>query len=178
MSEHPRGAVAPRARNEPAAIAALEEGPVRLRHVLGVSALALVASSCSLEVAPNSGNTINVFIDISDPQLTVGQEFITFTATARNVGNSVLTLTGPSDCLLFVEVRDTQGSMVWNSNGSCVGAIVTVELAVGADRFQSFTWNGTNLAGALLAPGLYNVRAVARVTGGAYVSPPASVALD
>lgn len=159
-------------------MSALEEGPVRFRHVLGASALALAAVSCSLEVEPTGAGSINVFIDVSDSQLTVGQESVILTVTARNVGNKVLTLTGPANCLLFVEVRDTQGTLVWDSNGTCQGATVTEELAVGADRVQSVTWNGTNLAGAPLAPGNYNVRAVARVTGGAYVSPAATIALD
>lgn len=159
-------------------LSALEGDAVRFRHVLGACALAQTAVSCSLEVDPTAAGTINVFIDVSDSQLTVGQESITFTVTARNVGNDPLTFTGPSDCLLFVEVRDRQGTLVWSSNGSCQGAIVTEELAVGAEKVQAFAWAGTNLAGAGLAPGLYGVRAVARVTGGAYVSPMVAVALD
>ena len=171
-----RGAMAPRVGNEPAASPPWR-GPVRFRHVLGMSALALSAVSCSLGTATDAG-FINVFIDVSDSQLTVGSESITFTLTARNVGDSPLTFTGPSDCLLFVEVRDTQGNVVWNSNGSCQGANVTETLAVDAEKVQAVVWNGSSLAGAFLAPGLYNVRAVARVTGGAYVSPSATVALD
>ena len=151
---------------------------MRFRHVLGACALALAAVSCSLDVDPTAAGTINVFIDVSDPQLTVGQESIILTVTARNVGDSPLTLTGPSNCLLFVEVRNPQGNEVWNSNGSCQGATVSEQLAVGAERVQSFTWDGTNLAGAGLAPGPYIVRAVARLAGGAYVSPPATIALD
>ena len=125
---------------------------MRFRHVLGACALALAAVSCSLEVDPMGATAINVFIDVSDAQLTVGQETITLTVTARNVGDKVLTLTGPANCLLFIEVRDTQGSLVWDSNASCQGTTVTEELAVGVDRVQTFTWNGTNLAGAPLAP--------------------------
>ena len=150
---------------------------MRFRHVLGVSALALAAASCSLGTSVDAG-FINVFIDVSDSQLTVGQESVTFTLTARNVGDDPFTLTGPSDCLLFVEVRDTQGNVVWHSNGACQGANVVETLAVDAEKVQTVTWNGSSLAGAFLAPGLYNVRAVARVTGGAYVSPSATVALD
>lgn len=151
---------------------------MRFRHLLGAAVLALAAGSCSLNVDPTDAGTLNVFIDISDSQLTVGQESITITVTARNVGDDPLTLTGPANCLLFVEVREIQGTLVWDSNGTCQGTIVTETLAVGAERVQSFTWNGTNLAGAPLAPGLYNVRAVARVAGGAYVSPSLTVALD
>jgi len=151
---------------------------VRFRRVLAACALALATVSCSLEVAPTGSSSINVFIDVSDAQLTVGQETITLTVTARNVGNKIITLTGPANCLLFVEVRDTQGLLVWDSTGSCQGGSVTEELAIGAERVQSVTWNGTNQTGAPLAPGNYTVRAVARVTGGAYVSPSATIALD
>ena len=167
----------PRVGNEPAAGAALEEVPVRFRHVLGACALALATASCSLGNATDAG-TINVYLDVNDSQLTVGQESIIITVTARNVGYSSLSLTGPSDCLLFVEVRDQQGNVVWSSNGGCTGAQVTQEIAAGADKVQSFTWNGSNNGGGLLAPGLYNIRAVARVTSGAYASPPVTVALD
>lgn len=151
---------------------------MRFRHVLETCVLTLAAVSCSLEVDPVGAAAINVFIDVSDAQLTVGQETITLTVTARNVGDKAITLTGPANCLLFIEIRDNQGSLVWDSNASCQGSTVTETLAVGADRIQAFTWNGTNSAGAPLAPGLYHIRAVARLTGGAYVSPAATVALD
>jgi flagellar hook capping protein FlgD len=167
----------PRGGNELAAIAALEEGPVRFRHVLAASALALASSSCKLGDVTDAG-TINIYLGVNDSQLTVGQESITITVTTRNVGYTPLTLTGPSDCLVFIEIRDHQGGLVFNSNVVCTGAQVTEEIAAGADKVQQFTWDGSNTAGAALPPGLYNIRAVARVTGGAYASPPITVALD
>ena len=159
-------------------MSALEEGPVRFRNVLGACALALASVSCSLDVDSVGANAINVFIEVSDAQLTVGQETVTLTVTARNVGDRDITLTGPANCLLFIEIRDPRGLLVWDSNASCQGGTVTETLAVGADRIQTFTWDGTNTAGAPLAPGPYNIRAVARVTSGAYVSPAATIALD
>lgn len=150
---------------------------MRFRHVLGACALALATASCSLGDVTDAG-TINVYLDVDDSQLTVQQETIIITVTARNVGYSSLTLTGPSDCLLFVEVRDQQGNVVWNSNGGCTGPQVTEEIIAGADKIQQFPWDGRNNGGGWLAPGLYNIRAVARVTGGAYASPPITVALD
>jgi len=150
---------------------------VRFRHVLGACALALATASCSLGDATDAG-TINVYIDVNDSNLTVGQESINITVTARNVGYSPVTLTGPSDCLLIVEVRDQQGALVWSSNGGCTGAQVSEELAAGLDRVQQFPWDGRNNGGGFLAPGLYNIRALARLTTGNYPSPPITVALD
>ena len=88
---------------------------------------------------------------------------MTATITARNVGYEAFTLTGPSDCLLFLEVLDSQGNVVWHSNGTCAGQTVTEALAPGEDKVRSIMWNGSNLAGARLPPGFYHVRGVARV---------------
>jgi uncharacterized repeat protein (TIGR01451 family) len=140
--------------------------------------LALSTASCSLGDSVDAGS-INVFVAVDDAQLTVGEETITFTVTARNVGYDPLTLTGPSDCLLYVEIFNTQGTMVWSSvQGSCQGATVTEEIAAGQSKDQSFPWNGVNVAGAYLAPGLYLVRGVARTPGTSSVGPALTVALD
>ena len=150
---------------------------MRFRHVIGACALALATASCSLGDVTDAG-TINVYIDVNDSQLTVQQESIIFTITARNVGYSPVTLTGPADCLLVVEVRDQQGTVVWSSNGGCTGAQVSEELAAGLEKVQQFTWDGRNNGGGFLAPGLYNVRALVRLTTGNYPSPAITVALD
>ncbi len=150
---------------------------MRFRHVIGACALTLSAASCSLGDTSDAGS-INLYVEVNPIQLTVGQGSMTITVTARNVGNNALTLTGPSDCLLFVDVLDSNGIIVWTSNGGCVGASVTEELSPGQDKVQVFIWNGSNSNGALLGPGLYHIRAVARVTTGAQAAPPVSVAID
>jgi hypothetical protein len=151
---------------------------VRLRHVIGACSLALLSMSCSLGDTVDAGS-INVFVEVNDSQLTVGEETITITVTARNVGYDPLQLTGPSDCLVFAEIFNSQGSLVWTSGQStCQGATVTQDVAAGQAKVQSFQWDGTNLAGAGLAPGLYLVRGVARTTGSASIGPPLTVALD
>jgi uncharacterized repeat protein (TIGR01451 family) len=151
---------------------------VHFRHVMSALLLALSTASCSLGDSVDAGS-INVFVAVDDAQLTVGEETITFTVTARNVGYDPLTLTGPSDCLLYVEIFNTQGTMVWSSvQGSCQGATVTEEIAAGQSKDQSFPWNGVNVAGAYLAPGLYLVRGVARTPGTSSVGPALTVALD
>ena len=151
---------------------------MHFRHVMSALLLALSTASCSLGDSVDAGS-INVFVAVDDAQLTVGEETITFTVTARNVGYDPLTLTGPSDCLLYVEIFNTQGTMVWSSvQGSCQGATVTEEIAAGQSKDQSFPWNGVNVAGAYLAPGLYLVRGVARTPGTSSVGPALTVALD
>lgn len=139
----------------------------------------MIATSCSLGDSVDAGS-INVFIEVNDSQLTVGVETITITVTARNVGFDPLQLTGPSDCLVYVEVFNTQGTLVWTSNqaSTCQGATVTENIAAGQDKVGSFQWDGSNTAGAPLPPGLYVVRGVARTTGAPTVGPPLTVALD
>ncbi len=149
---------------------------MRFRRVLGAWMVALLATSCSLG-GPADAGSINLYLEVDDSQLTVGVDSMTITATARNVGFDPLTLTGPSDCLLYVEVLDRQGTVVWGTNRVC-GSMVTEELAAGQEKIQSFVWKGYNFAGGVLSPGLYYIRGVARVTGAAYIGPLLSVALD
>jgi len=99
--------------------------------------------------------------------------------TARNVGYTPLQLTGPRDCLGYVEIFSPQGTLVWTSGQStCQGATVTEDIAAGQAKVQSFPWDGSNLAGAALGPGLYLVRGVARTPGSPSIGPPLTVALD
>lgn len=149
---------------------------MRFRCVIGAWLAALVATSCSLGSTADAGS-INLYLEVDKSTLPIG-ESMTITVTARNVGFDPLTLTGPSDCLLYIEVLNNQGSVVWNSTGGCTGSTVTEQLVVGTDKVQSFTWDGSNLAGARLSSGYYHIRAVARVTGAAYIGPPLSVALE
>ena len=155
---------------------AQEESRVRLGHVLGAGILALLAASCRLG-DPTDAGSINVYLDLDKTTLPL-DEVVTITVTARNVGYDPITLTGPSDCLLHVEVVTNAGQLVWQSNTSCAGNTVTESVAAGESKVQAFTWNGTNQAGARLAAGFYHVRGVARLTGGAYGGPLVSVALE
>ena len=149
---------------------------MRFRHVIGACTLALLSTSCSLGDVTDAGS-INLYVDVDKATLAVG-ETMTITVTARNVGFDPLSLTGPSDCLLYVEVLSNQGQVVWNSTGSCTGSTVTEEVVAGADKVQSFTWDGTNLAGSRLGAGFYHIRPIARITGAPYVGPLISVALE
>ncbi|HEY5546537.1 MAG TPA: hypothetical protein VIK50_10820 [Gemmatimonadaceae bacterium] len=149
---------------------------MRFRRVIGAWMVALLATSCSLGSTAEAGS-INLYLEVDKGTLPIG-ETMTITVTARNVGYDPLTLTGPSDCLLYVDVLDNQGSVVWNSKGGCAGSTVTEEIVAGQDKIQSFFWNGTSLAGARLASGFYHIRGVAQVTGAAYVGPLLSISLE
>jgi hypothetical protein len=149
---------------------------VRFRHVIGACTLALLSTSCSLGDSADA-SSINVYVEVDKSTLGIG-ELVTITLIARNVGFEPLSLTGPSDCLMYVQVVTNQGEVVWNSNGACSGSTVTEEIAPGADKVQTITWDGTNLAGARLGAGFYHIRPVALVTGAAYVGPSVSIALE
>ncbi len=138
--------------------------------------LAVLASSCSLGNAADAGS-INLYLEVNDASLAI-DEAMTITVTARNVGYSAMTLTGPSDCLLSVEVLSNQGTIVWRSNTNCSGSPVTESLEPGQDKVQAFTWHGEGLAGSRLASGYYNLRGVARVTNAAYQGPLLSVSIE
>jgi hypothetical protein len=150
---------------------------VRYRHVIGATTLALLATSCSLGDPVDAGS-LNVYLSTDKATLAIGDS-MTITVTAQNVGNDPLTFTGPSNCLMYIEVLTNQGQSVWNSNVTCVpGPTVTEEIAPGQDKVQSFKWDGTGLGGGRLTAGFYHIRAVALLTGAPYISPPLSIALE
>lgn len=140
---------------------------MRFGQILGAFALALMATSCKLGDSTEAGS---ILIDVEVDKATLPiDESTTITLTARNVGDDPVTLSGPSDCLLYVEILDTSGQVVWRSIsqiGSCVGSTVNEEVAAGGTRAQSFIWFGTNDAGARLAAGIYGIRGVARLADG------------
>lgn len=140
--------------------------------------VALVAGSCSL--GDNSDDqVIELYVDISDAQLAIDEE-MTITVTARNVGFDPVPLSGPAGCLLYIDVLDNQGTIVWtsNTNANCGTQTATETIVVGVDKVASFNWHGENLAGARMTGGFYHIRAVARLTGSLYFGPPLSVALE
>ena len=150
---------------------------MRIRHVIGAFAVALASVSCSLGGAEDAGS-MNVYLSVDKATLFVN-DTMTITVTARNVGFDPVTLTGPGGCLLYVDVVDNQGNVLWSSNtAGCSPPVVTEEILAGVDKVQSFRWDGTNLAGGRLASGFYHIRGVARLTGGAYIGPPLSVTVE
>jgi hypothetical protein len=136
----------------------------------------MVTGSCSLG-DPTDAGVLNLFVGVDQPTLDIGETMM-ITVTARNVGFEPVQLTGPQNCLLWVDVLDNQGAIVWNSNLSCPGVTITEDLVVGTDKVQTFTWDGTNQAGGRLSSGFYHVRAVARLTTNTYFSPLLSVSLE
>ena len=138
--------------------------------------VALLATSCSLG-DPSDAGSINLYIEV-DKSFLRNDETMTITVTARNVGNELQTLTGPSDCLLFVEILTEQGQVVWRSNAGCTGNTVTEEIVVGQDKVQSVVWDGRDRDGLFLSGGFYYIRPVARVTGGSYAGPLVSISVE
>lgn len=151
---------------------------MRFRGVIGALSGLLLAASCSLG-DPDDVGSVNLYLDVDKGTLPVG-ESMTITVRALNVGYDPVTLTGPSDCLLYVEVLSNQGQIVWHSQGQgqCIGQSVTEELVPGFEKTKAITWDGTNLAGARLTAGFYHIRGIARVTGAPYIGPPLSVSLE
>ena len=149
---------------------------MRFRGVIGAFSGILLAASCSLS-DPEDAGSINLYLDVDKGTLHDG-ESMTITVRALNVGYSPVTLTGPSDCLLYIEIFSNQGEIVWHSQGQCVGETVTEELVPGFEKTHSVIWDGTNLAGARLSAGFYHIRGIARVTGATYIGPPLSVSLE
>lgn len=150
---------------------------MRIFRVLGVLAVALTAGSCSLDVPDEDTLSINIYVDMDKGTLGF-EEVVNILVTARNVGFEPLTLSGPSDCLLSVDVLNNQGSVIWHSRTDCTGGTISEELVVGVDKVQSFQWNGNNLAGARLTGGLYHVRGVVRLDGTVHNGPPVSISLE
>ena len=136
----------------------------------------VLASACSLGDSQDAGS-INLYLAVDKSTLTAGDS-MKITVTARNVGFDPVTLTGPSDCLLYIEILNQQGTVIWHSNGNCSGSNVTEQLDAGQDEVKVITWYGVNLAGGRPLGGYYTVRGIARVTGGAYIGPPLTIALE
>jgi hypothetical protein len=151
---------------------------VRFRHVRNAWMLALLATSCSLGEPTEAGS---LTLDVAPTPSTLStDDEMSILVIARNVGFDPLTLTGPSPCLLYIEILSNQGQVVWSSNTStvCGSGTVSEELSPGAELTRTFTWRGENLAGARLAAGFYHIRPVARLTPASYIGPVVTVALE
>ena len=151
---------------------------MRLRHVIGAAMLAIPGTSCSLG-EPTEASSLNVYVEVDKVTL-LREDLMTITVTARNVGYDPLTLTGPSDCLLYVQVIHPNGQTVWNSSttGGCVGNTVVETLNPGMDKVQSLQWNGVGSQGVRVDPGTYVVRPVARLASQAYFGPGLSIVVE
>ena len=120
--------------------------------------------------------SVNVLIEVDKVELPLGDS-VTVTVSALNVGNDPVTLTGPSDCLLYVDIINTQGVVVWHSNNGCSTNTVTESLPAGQNKVQKFVWNGAALTGGRVTGGFYLVRGVARTTGTWSTGPTLSIAV-
>jgi hypothetical protein len=149
---------------------------VFIRRLVPLLAGVLILPSCSLDV-PGDVGSIVLYLEVDKGTLPV-DETVTVTVTARNVGYDPITLTGPSDCLLYIQILSSSGLVIHESDDNCTGAEVTEPLDAGNDKVMVFTWDGTTSAGARAASGLYNIRGIARVTGNPYLGPPLTIAVE
>jgi len=150
---------------------------VGIRRLIPLLTVVLLATSCSLDVPTEVGN-IAIYLEVDKATLPL-DESVTITATARNVGYDTITLTGPSDCLVYIQILNSTGLIVYNADQLCTGATVTENLEAGMDKVRAFVWSGTNQAGARVPAGLYTIRAIARVTGDPYLgTAPLTIALE
>ncbi len=141
---------------------------MRLRHVIGAGSLALLLISCSLGDSADT-RSINVFVEVDKSVLPIG-ESLTIITRAKNVGYDPLTLTGPSNCLMWVEILTSAGQVIWRSDTQCSSTSVTETLAPGAEKSQTFIWPGTNQDGGQLS-GDFHLQPVARLSTGATAGP-------
>lgn len=150
--------------------------PLRRRILpLMATLAALAALSCNSIEGPED-DPIAVFIEIDKPTLTSG-EVMNVTVRARNVGLSDASLTGPSDCLLYFDVFNTDGNRVYSSAEACSGGTVTEAIAPGANREATVTWDGRRTSGERLH-GTFLMRPVALVTGKSVFGATVSVLVE
>ena len=137
---------------------------MRVPGWIGPIAGLLVLTSCFSSLEPDIDSIV---LDMEVDRTTVSfGEVLTVTLTATNQGPRVVTLSGPSECLLYFEVypESSGGGPVYRSINHCAGGIVTEELAEGETKRQTFTWDASTDAGARVPSGRYAIRGLARVT--------------
>jgi len=150
-----------------------------LQVVLFVGAVILlgalfVTAACSLD---DPELPLGLEISVDKVVLTLNDS-IRIALTATNYGDTPIALSGPSDCLLFFDVRNTTGASVFGSHQNCVGATVTETIPAGRNREAVFTWHGRNSAGVRLPPGFYGISALALVAGGTRRGASAAIQIE
>jgi hypothetical protein len=126
------------------------------RRVLSAAAC-LAAVSCSLD-EPVSEVTLAVTFGVSAPTVPTGGT-IEVSVTARNYGSAPVTLSAPSQCLLFFQVHAVGGNVMFRSFDECVGNSTTQVIPPGEEFSMSFQWDGRGSTGARLVGGTYLLRA-------------------
>lgn len=145
-----------------------------LRTLMPLVAIALVSCD-SLDVGDDQA--VALFLELSTTTIPLGGS-IQATVTVQNVGSDEVLLSGPSDCLLYIEVLNSSATRVYSSAFACSGATVTESLAPGLERTATTTWDGTSNQGSRLPPGDYHLRPVVLLTSGAYAQPGANVNVE
>lgn len=147
-----------------------------VRRLLRSLLAAMAVVSCGDPWGTDDGK-IALYVEVDRAVIAQGEE-LTITATARNIGSQAVTLSGPSDCLLFYEVLDSDGATVYSMADECTGGTTTVTIEAGADFERILKWQAQGRAGLRVEPGHYIIRAVARLLPTAYAAPPVQVLVE
>lgn len=137
---------------------------------------ALAAGSCGDPWGTDDGK-IALYVEVD--RSIIGQgETLTMVLTARNIGSNTVTLSGPSDCLLYFEVLNKEGVTVYNQAEECSGGATSVTIAAGEDLERTLTWQAQGRSGSRVPLGYYLIRGIARLTPDAYAAPPVQVLVE
>ncbi|HEX7122603.1 MAG TPA: hypothetical protein VF178_09570 [Gemmatimonadaceae bacterium] len=142
-----------------------------------LSLLVPAVLSCTSFDSPG-GPGIALYLELSATTVPTSGDPINATIIARNVSTGPLTLSGPNDCLLYVEVWNSRSQRVYSSASQCAGAVIDEELGPGETKTATVTWAGTTTNGDRLPAGIYRMHPVALLPGGAYSQPGANVRVE
>lgn len=135
-----------------------------LRRTLRLIPMLLMLSCNALETDPGQ-ERLTILTTLDKPSLGPG-ETVSIVVTVHNVGLEALSLTGPSDCLIFIEALNTDGDRYYTSASQCSGNTVTEEIAAGAQRTANFVWGGNANSGGRVPSGVYLLRPIVMLSRG------------
>lgn len=149
---------------------------MRLLRVSALALAGLLASGCNSLNSPN--RLIVLTVDATPSLLIPTGGSVELSITAQNAGTRAETVTGRADCLVYFEVFATGGAQVYDSRTACNGSTVTQTLDVDATLVQTFTWDGSDISGGHLAPGIYALRPSISLASGGYPGLPVTIQVE
>jgi hypothetical protein len=136
---------------------------------------ALVLSSCSIDDPTPLQLALNLELDQT---LLAVNDSVEVTVIATNYGSKPIALTAPAGCLLFYDVRNANGTLVFRSSESCSGPAVTETIQGGVERRAVLHWDGRGSNGLRVPSGNYAIQAGAAVAEGSRVGAAAVVRVE
>jgi hypothetical protein len=136
---------------------------MRATRALLILSAALGLGGCgSLDVTPPTG--LSVLLSVDNPVLALGAT-MHIVVTVTNAGKKAETLSGPSGCLVFVQILSQTSALVYSSTDTCTGDVTMVSMAPGESRTATIDWDGRSTAGSRLPAGQYALRGGVLQTG-------------